>query len=123
MLKFTYILGLSLYNLLFTKLLFMNKNFNSIIEPKKLGFSKWTIDEMQKFCKHVEYFAKKLGIKSCFVKSVCKRNFLKKKGFDCKLYIGVELNDSFKSHSGVISEGLNCYEKPGSNHKIIQIVD
>ena len=123
MLKFTYILSLSLYNLLFTKLLFMSKNFNSIIDTKKLGFSKWTIDEMQKFCKYVEYFAKKLGIKSCFVKSVCKRNFLKKKGFDCKLYIGVEINNSFKSHSWIISEGLNCYEEPGSNQKIIQIVD
>lgn len=123
MLKFIYILSLALYNLLFTKLLFLNKNFSSIIEPKKLGFSKWTVDEIQKFCKCVEYLAKKLGIKSCFVKSVCKRNFLKKKGFDCRLFIGVEIKDSFKSHSWIISEGLNCYEEPGMKLKIIQIVD
>ncbi len=123
MLKFTYILSSALYNLLFTKFLFLSKNFSSIIEPKKLGSSKWTTDEIQKFCKCVEYFSKKLGIKSCFVKSVCKRNFLKKKGFDCKLFIGVEIKDSFKSHSWIISEGLNCFEKPGMNLKIIQIVD
>ena len=123
MFRLIYILCLSLFNLLVTKILFMNQKFSSIIEPKGLGVRKWTKDEMQKFCKYVEYFAKKLGIKSCFVKSVCKRNFLKKKGFDCKLYIGVEIKDSFKSHSWIISEGLNCYEEPGSNQKIIQIVD
>lgn len=101
----------------------MNQKFSSIIEPKELGVRNWTKDEIQKFCKYVEYFSKKLRINSCFVKSVCKRNFLKRKGFDCKLYIGVELEGSFKSHSWLISEELNCFERPGELLKIIQIVD
>ena len=123
MFRLIYILCLSLFNLLATKILFMNQKFSSIIEPKDLGVRKWTKDEMQKFCKYVEYFSKKLHINSCFIKSVCKRNFLKRKGYDCKLYIGVELQDSFKSHSWLISEELDCCERPGENLKIIQIVD
>lgn len=123
MFNLTYILSLSFFNLLSTKLLFFFKDFNSIIESKELGSQKWTYSEMQNFCKYVEYFAKKLGIKSCFIKSVCKRNFLKRNGFDCKLFIGVELKNTLKSHSWIVSDGLNCYEQPDNKLKIIRVVD
>ena len=116
------ILSFCFFHLLKTRLDFIFLNFNHLIKPVKLKKSSWTKSDMSKFCRFVEKLSKIIGIKSCFIKSVTKRNFLLDKGYKCEMYIGVTLKDKFKSHSWLVSEEINCFESPDKNMKVLKVV-
>tara|TARA_B100000212_G_scaffold341673_1_gene325562 strand:- start:816 stop:1199 length:384 start_codon:yes stop_codon:yes gene_type:complete len=116
------ILLFSFFYLLKTRLDFVFLTFNKIIKPVKLGKSDWTISDMNKFCRFVEKLSSIIGVKSCFVKSITKRNFLLHRGYKCEMYIGVSLKDKFKSHSWLVSEEINCFESPDKNMKVLKVV-
>ena len=116
------ILSFCFFHLLKTRLDFIFLNFNHLIKPVKLKKSSWTKSDMSKFCRFVEKLSKIIGIKSCFIKSVTKRNFLLNKGYKCEMYIGVTLKDKFKSHSWLVSEEINCFESPDKNMKVLKVV-
>ncbi|MAK16581.1 MAG: hypothetical protein CMQ70_01260 [Gammaproteobacteria bacterium] len=116
------ILSFSFFHLLKTRLDFIFLNFNHLIKPVKLKKSSWTKSDMRKFCRFVEKLSKIIGVKSCFIKSVTKRNFLLNKGYKCEMYIGVTLKDKFKSHSWLVSEEINCFESPDKNMKVLKVV-
>ena len=116
------ILFFSFFCLLKTRFDFVFLSFNYLIKPIKLGSSMWTRSDISKFCRFVEKFSKIVGVKSCFVKSITKRNFLLNKGYECEMYIGVTLKDKFESHSWLISDGINCYESPDTSMKILKVV-
>ena len=94
--------------------------FNKLIKPVKLRKSNWTKSDMNKFCRFVEKLSSIIGVKSCFVKSITKRNFLLHRGYKCEMYIGVSLKDKFKSHSWLVSEEINCFESPDNNMKVLK---
>tara|TARA_Y100000816_G_scaffold241918_1_gene188934 strand:- start:1019 stop:1402 length:384 start_codon:yes stop_codon:yes gene_type:complete len=116
------ILFFSFFYLLKTRLDFIFFNFNHLIKPVKLRKSSWTKSDMSKFCRFVEKLSNIIGVKSCFIKSVTKRNFLLDKGYECEMYIGVTLKDRFKSHSWLVSEEINCFESPDKNMKVLKVV-
>ena len=116
------ILFFSLFYLLKTRLDFIFLTFNRLIKPVKLRKSNWTKSDMSKFCRFVEKLSSIIGVKSCFVKSITKRNFLLQKGYKCEMYIGVSLKDKFKSHSWLVSEEINCFESPDNNMKVLKVV-
>ena len=116
------ILFFSLFYLLKTRLEFIFLTFNKIIKPVKLRKSNWTKSDMNKFCRFVEKLSSIIGVKSCFVKSIAKRNFLLHRGYKCEMYIGVSLKDKFKSHSWLVSEEINCFESPDNNMKVLKVV-
>ena len=116
------ILFFSLFYLLKTRLDFIFLTFNKLIKPVKLRKSNWTKSDMNKFCRFVEKLSSIIGVKSCFVKSITKRNFLLHRGYKCEMYIGVSLKDKFKSHSWLVSEEINCYESPDKNMKVLKVV-
>ena len=116
------ILFFSLFYLLKTRLDFIFLTFNRLIKPVKLRKSNWTKSDMSKFCRFVEKLSDIIGVKSCFVKSITKRNFLLQRGYKCEMYIGVSLKDKFKSHSWLVSEEINCYESPDKNMKVLKVV-
>ena len=116
------ILFFSFYYLLKTRLDFIFLSFNDLVKPIELGSSKWTRKDINRFCRYIEKLSKICGIKSCFVKSIAKRNFLNKKGYVCEMYIGVTLKNKFESHSWLISDGINCYETPDKKMKVLKII-
>ena len=116
------ILFFSIFYLLKTRLEFIFLTFNKLIKPIKIRKSNWTKSDMSKFCRFVEKLSKIFGIKSCFVKSITKRNFLLHKGFKCEMYIGVTLKDKFKSHSWLVSKEINCFESPDKNMKVLKVI-
>ena len=116
------ILFFSFFYLLKTRLDFIFLTFNKLIKPVKLRKSNWTKSDMNKFCRFVEKLSSIIGVKSCFVKSITKRNFLLHRGYKCEMYIGVSLKDKFKSHSWLVSEEINCYESPDKNMKVLKVV-
>ena len=116
------ILFFSLFYLLKTRLDFIFLTFNKLIKPVKLRKSNWTKSDMSKFCRFVEKLSSIIGVKSCFVKSIAKRNFLLHRGYKCEMYIGVSLKDKFKSHSWLVSEEINCFESPDNNMKVLKVV-
>lgn len=116
------ILFFSLFYLLKTRLDFIFFNFNYLIKPVKFRKSSWTKSDMSKFCRFVEKLSNIIGVKSCFIKSVTKRNFLLDKGYECEMYIGVTLKDRFKSHSWLVSKEINCFESPDKNMKVLKVV-
>ena len=116
------ILFFSLFYLLKTRLDFIFLTFNRLIKPVKLRKSNWTKSDMSKFCRFVEKLSDIIGVKSCFVKSITKRNFLLQRGYKCEMYIGVSLKDKFKSHSWLVSEEVNCFESPDKNMKVLKVV-
>ena len=116
------ILFFSLFYLLKTRLDFIFLTFNKLIKPVKLRKSNWTKSDMSKFCRFVEKLSGIIGVKSCFVKSITKRNFLLHRGYKCEMYIGVSLKDKFKSHSWLVSEEINCFESPDNNMKVLKVV-
>ncbi len=116
------ILFFSLFYLLKTRLDFIFLTFNRLIKPVKLRKSNWTKSDMSKFCRFVEKLSDIIGVKSCFVKSITKRNFLLHRGYKCEMYIGVSLKDKFKSHSWLVSEEINCFESPDNNMKVLKVV-
>ena len=116
------ILSFCFFHLLKTRLDFIFLNFNHLIKPVKLRKSNWTKSDMSKFCRFVEKLSNITGVKSCFVKSITKRNFLLDRGYKCEMYIGVSLKDKFKSHSWLVSEEINCFESPDKNMKVLKVV-
>ena len=116
------ILFFSFFYLLKTRLDFVFLTFNKLIKPVKLRKSNWTKSDMNKFCRFVEKLSSIIGVKSCFVKSITKRNFLLQRGYKCEMYIGVSLKDKFKSHSWLVSEEVNCFESPDKNMKVLKVV-
>lgn len=116
------ILFFSFFYLLKTRLDFIFLTFNKLIKPVKLRKSNWTKSDMNNFCRFVEKLSSIIGVKSCFVKSITKRNFLLQKGYKCEMYIGVSLKDKFKSHSWLVSEEVNCFESPDKNMKVLKVV-
>ena len=116
------ILFFSLFYLLKTRLDFIFFNFNYLIKPVKFRKSNWTKSDMSKFCRFVEKLSNIIGVKSCFIKSVTKRNFLLDKGYECEMYIGVTLKDRFNSHSWLVSKEINCFESPDKNMKVLKVV-
>ena len=116
------ILLFSFFYLFKTLLDFIFLSFNNLIKPIKLGNSSWTESDMSNFCRYVEKISKIIGVKSCFIKSITKRNFLLDKGYKCEMYIGVTLKDKFKSHSWLISKEINCFESPDKNMRILKVV-
>ena len=116
------ILFFSFFYLLKTRLDFIFLTFNKLIKPVKLRKSNWTKSDMNNFCRFVEKLSSIIGVKSCFVKSITKRNFLLQRGYKCEMYIGVSLKDKFKSHSWLVSEEINCYESPDKNMKVLKVV-
>ena len=116
------ILFFSFFYLLKTRLDFIFLNFNKLIKPIKLRKSNWTKSDMNKFCRFVEKLSSIIGVKSCFVKSITKRNFLLHSGYKCEMYIGVSLKDKFQSHSWLVSEEINCFESPDKNMKVLKVV-
>ena len=116
------ILFFSFFYLLKTRLDFIFLTFNKLIKPVKLRKSNWTKSDMNNFCRFVEKLSSIIGIKSCFVKSITKRNFLLQRGYKCEMYIGVSLKDKFKSHSWLVSEEINCFESPDKNMKVLKVV-
>ena len=116
------ILFFSFFYLLKTRLDFIFLTFNRLIKPVKLRKSNWTKSDMNKFCRFVEKLSSIIGVKSCFVKSITKRNFLLHRGYKCEMYIGVSLKDKFKSHSWLVSEEINCFESPDKNMKVLKVV-
>ena len=116
------ILFFSFFYLLKTRLDFIFLTFNKLIKPVKLRKSNWTKSDMNNFCRFVEKLSSIIGVKSCFVKSITKRNFLLQKGYKCEMYIGVSLKDKFKSHSWLVSEEINCFESPDNNMKVLKVV-
>ena len=116
------ILFFSFFYLLKTRLDFIFLTFNKLIKPVKLRKSNWTKSDMNNFCRFVEKLSSIIGVKSCFVKSITKRNFLLQKGYKCEMYIGVSVKDKFKSHSWLVSEEINCFESPDKNMKVLKVV-
>ncbi len=116
------ILFFSFFYLLKTRLDFIFLTFNELIKPVKLRKSNWTKSDMNNFCRFVEKLSSIIGVKSCFVKSITKRNFLLQRGYKCEMYIGVSLKDKFKSHSWLVSEEINCFESPDNNMKVLKVV-
>ena len=116
------ILYFSFFYLLKTRLDFIFLTFSKLIKPGKLRKSNWTKSDMNKFCRFVEKLSSIIGVKSCFVKSITKRNFLLHRGYKCEMYIGVSLKDKFKSHSWLVSEEVNCFESPDKNMKVLKVV-
>ena len=116
------ILFFSFFYLLKTRLDFIFLTFNKLIKPVKLRKSNWTKSDMNNFCRFVEKLSSIIGVKSCFVKSITKRNFLLQKGYKCEMYIGVSVKDKFKSHSWLVSEEVNCFESPDKNMKVLKVV-
>ena len=116
------ILFFSFFYLLKTRLDFIFLTFNKLIKPVKLRKSNWTKSDMNNFCRFVEKLSSIIGVKSCFVKSITKRNFLLHRGYKCEMYIGVSLKDKFKSHSWLVSEEINCFESPDKNMKVLKVV-
>ena len=116
------ILFFSFFYLLKTRLEFIFLTFNKLIKPVKLRKSNWTKSDMNNFCRFVEKLSSIIGVKSCFVKSITKRNFLLQKGYKCEMYIGVSVKDKFKSHSWLVSEEVNCFESPDKNMKVLKVV-
>ena len=116
------ILFFSFFYLLKTRLDFIFLTFNELIKPVKLRKSNWTKSDMNNFCRFVEKLSSIIGVKSCFVKSITKRNFLLQRGYKCEMYIGVSLKDKFKSHSWLVSEEVNCFESPDKNMKVLKVV-
>jgi len=116
------ILFFSFFYLLKTRLDFIFLTFNKLIKPVKLRKSNWTKSDMNNFCRFVEKLSSIIGIKSCFVKSITKRNFLLQRGYKCEMYIGVSIKDKFKSHSWLVSEEVNCFESPDKNMKVLKVV-
>ncbi len=116
------ILFFSFFYLLKTRLDFIFLTFNKLIKPVKLRKSNWTKSDMNNFCRFVEKLSSIIGVKSCFVKSITKRNFLLQRGYKCEMYIGVSLKDKFKSHSWLVSEEVNCFESPDKNMKVLKVV-
>ena len=116
------ILFFSFFYLLKTRMDFIFLTFNELIKPVKLRKSNWTKSDMNNFCRFVEKLSSIIGVKSCFVKSITKRNFLLQRGYKCEMYIGVSLKDKFKSHSWLVSEEVNCFESPDKNMKVLKVV-
>jgi len=90
--------------------LFINKNFSK--------------DQISKGCFYIEKIANLLRIKKCLVKSIAKRNLINFFGHRSNLFIGVSFKEnSFKSHSWLVSDGINCSENSVDDMKIIKTLE
>ena len=90
--------------------LFINKNFSK--------------NQISKGCFYIEKIANLLRIKKCLVKTIAKRNLINFFGYRSNLLIGVSFNEnSLKSHSWLVSEGINCSEKSIDDMKIIRTIE
>ena len=118
-----YIKIVSFICLIKTQIDFILFEFKDLTASSDIKHSNWSASDVSKFCRYIEKISNFLGIKSCFIKSLTKRKFLKNKGFDCKLYIGISNESVFKSHCWLICEEINCYEEPEEDLKIIRIID
>lgn len=118
-----YIKIVSFICLIKTQIDFILFEFKDLTASSDIKHSNWSASDVSKFCRYVEKISNFLGIKSCFKKSLTKRKFLKNKGFDCKLCIGISNESVFKSHCWLICDDINCYEEPEKDLKIIRIID
>lgn len=101
---------------------FKLKDFETFInfKPKRektISYSKASL-----FCLYVEKLSNFLKINSCIIKSVTKKNFLIKNNFVARLYIAVNYNDEFTSHSWIETDNFNNFENPAYDMKIIKVI-
>ena len=106
---------------LFAVLQLQFQNFNKILESHINKYIKLSPKQSSNGCLYIEKISKKIGIKSCFKKSLSKRILLNLAGYQTKMFIGVSSENTFSSHSWLHSDGINTYEKPDKNMKVIKI--
>ena len=75
------------------------QNFNKILESNINKTISLSCEQSSNGCLFIEKISKKVGIKSCFKKSLSKRIFLNLAGYPTKMFIGVSSENTFSSHS------------------------
>ena len=97
------------------------QRFNKILESDINKLMRLSRKQSSNGCLYIEKISKKIGIQSCFKKSLSKRIFLNLAGYQTKIFIGVSSENTFSSHSWLHSDGINTYEKPDKKMKVIKI--
>lgn len=118
-LKKIFILIICMLSIVFSLIEFFFSSFDALIQRRIIKISNLSSRHVSFGCKWIEKICTFCGVKSCFKKSMIKKNFLMIFGKKPILNIGVSYTKSFKSHSWLELGNTNLYEYPDDEMKII----